>query len=150
MSLCSGIKMTVLADTYTVAKLTLASTVVPSTLITALCSELAAPPSPTLPMFMARSPTEFSFILAASRLQLLQPDSPVPDLATDPNWRCFMVQGPMPFDLVGIMAKLSKVLADANISLLAQSTFDTDYILVKVDDLDRAQEALNIGGVEFL
>jgi len=61
-----------------------------------------------------------------------------------------MVQGPMPFDLVGIMAKLSKVLADANISLLAQSTFDTDYILVKVDDLDRAQEALNIGGVEFL
>jgi uncharacterized protein len=56
--------------------------------------------------------------------------------------RAFVVRGPLPFDAVGIMAGLSGALAAAGIPLFAVSTFDTDYLLVREDQVDQACEAL--------
>jgi hypothetical protein len=52
---------------------------------------------------------------------------------TSSGWLCFYVQGPLPHDMVGIMAELSGSLAKAQCSIFALSTYDTDYILFKQD-----------------
>jgi uncharacterized protein len=62
------------------------------------------------------------------------------------DWRLVMVKGPLPFNLVGIIAGLSGTLADAGVSIFALSTYDTDYIMVKQIDLDRALAALRRAG----
>ena len=52
----------------------------------------------------------------------------------------------MDFGLTGVLAGISAVLARAGISIFAVSTFDTDYILVKAENLGLAQTALEAGG----
>ena len=53
------------------------------------------------------------------------------------------------FALTGILSGLSAVLAQAGISLFAISTYDTDYILVKERDLEKAVEVLGRAGYSF-
>lgn len=57
-------------------------------------------------------------------------------------WRALRVAGQLDFGLTGILAALATPLANAGISLFALSTFDTDYILVKQNSLDRAIQVL--------
>ena len=54
------------------------------------------------------------------------------------GWRCIAVSGPLDFSLTGILASLANSLAEAGISVFAISTFDTDYFLVKADNLKKA------------
>jgi len=56
--------------------------------------------------------------------------------------RALRIRGPLDFSLVGVMASIAKLFADANISIFTFSTYDTDYFLVKDKDLDRALAAL--------
>ena len=65
------------------------------------------------------------------------------------GWSCIKVTGPLDFSLTGILAGISAVLAEAKISIFAVSTFDTDYILVKSDNLLSAKEALMASGHTF-
>lgn len=58
------------------------------------------------------------------------------------DWRVLKVEGPLDFSLIGILANISKVLADVKVSIFAISTYDTDYILLKNKDLGVAIEAL--------
>ena len=62
------------------------------------------------------------------------------------DWRCLKVAGPLSFEQIGILASLTSCLADASISVFAISTFDTDYLLVRSNDLERAVEALRASG----
>ena len=62
------------------------------------------------------------------------------------GWSCIKVLGPLDFALTGILAKLSGVLAEARISIFAISTYDTDYILVKSENLESAVRALSKQG----
>ncbi|MBT6337840.1 MAG: ACT domain-containing protein, partial [Desulfobacula sp.] len=57
--------------------------------------------------------------------------------------------GPLDFSLTGIMADISAVLAKAEISIFAISTFDTDYILVKSEKLPETKRALQNDGYIF-
>jgi hypothetical protein len=59
------------------------------------------------------------------------------------------VEGPMPFDMVGIAAAITAPIAAANISLLLVGTFDTDYLLVKADAFTRAIDALKAAGIDI-
>jgi hypothetical protein len=92
----------------------------------------------------------------------LAADAPLPSLETDgflsvsrtlssevpvgataePGWRCLKVEGPLPFEMTGILAALSAPLAKAEIPIFVVSTYDTDYLLVKGADLDNACVAL--------
>ena len=54
------------------------------------------------------------------------------------GWRCFKVRGPLDFSDIGVLAGIAEPLASAGISLFCISTFDTDYILVREDALERA------------
>lgn len=71
-----------------------------------------------------------------------------PDATVDAGWRLLTVRGPLEFTLTGIMASLAGSLAAAGVPLYAMSTYDTDHILVKATDLDRAVGALREAGHE--
>ena len=66
------------------------------------------------------------------------------------DWSCIKVLGPLDLNMTGILAKLSKVLAEANISIFAISTYDTDYVLVKADNTTEAVAALSARGFRFI
>ncbi|HWM03436.1 MAG TPA: ACT domain-containing protein [Actinophytocola sp.] len=68
----------------------------------------------------------------------------------DDGWRLLSVRGPLEFALTGIMAALAGELAAAGVSLFAVSTYDTDHVLVKATDLERAVRALREGGHEVM
>ena len=65
-------------------------------------------------------------------------------------WRALRVAGPLDFTWVGILAALSACLAASGVSLFAISTFDTDYLLVKAEDLPAALSALTGAGHRIL
>jgi hypothetical protein len=69
-----------------------------------------------------------------------------PDVRCERDWRGLEVQGPLPFDAIGVMSAIAVPLADARISILAIATFDTDYALVQASNLERAVEALEAAG----
>lgn len=90
-------------------------------------------------IMMAVAPHEISYFCPTS----IAPDHA---LKIEHDWRVFKVDAVMDFSLVGIMAKLSGTLAGAGVSILAMSTYDTDYLAVKEKDLDVARTALENAG----
>ena len=68
------------------------------------------------------------------------------DVKHEPGWRCLRVQGTFDFEAVGVMAALAVPLAEAGVPILAISTFDTDYLLVKDSRLPDAVSALENAG----
>lgn len=68
------------------------------------------------------------------------------DVACVRDYRALRVRGPLPLDLIGILAAIADPLADAGLSIFAISTYDTDYVLVKAQDLDAALEVLERAG----
>lgn len=69
-----------------------------------------------------------------------------PGTLTETGWRALRVAGSLDFSLVGILASIANPLAVAGVSIFALSTYDTDYVLVKEIDLDRAIGALRVAG----
>lgn len=65
---------------------------------------------------------------------------------TQTGWSCIKVTGPIDFAVTGLLADLSRVLADAEISIFALSTFDTDYVLVPSRRIDEAEAVLRRAG----
>ena len=76
-------------------------------------------------------------------------DIPLNSDKSESGWSCIRVLGPLDFGLTGILAKIASVLAEAEISIFAISTYDTDYILVKKEKLMAAQETLLEAGYIF-
>ena len=64
----------------------------------------------------------------------------------DEGWRCLALRGPFAFDETGILAALAKCLAEEAIGVMAICTWDTDYLLVREGNLERAVEALRREG----
>ncbi len=91
-------------------------------------------------------------------ISLVCPTSDVPQHTTerDDGWKGFRIQGVLDFSLIGILAKLSGILAENEIGMgilaeneigiFAVSTYNTDYILVKAENFDRAMDALAASG----
>jgi uncharacterized protein len=69
-----------------------------------------------------------------------------PGARVEDGWRALKLEGPIPFEEVGVLSALAGALAGAGLSLFALSTFHTDYILVKERDLAAALEALPRSG----
>jgi len=77
-------------------------------------------------------------------------DAPDNTLAREDGWRGFRIQGALDFSLIGILSKLSGILAANGIGLFAVSTYNTDYILIKTENLPRAVRALEAEGYRFV
>ena len=68
----------------------------------------------------------------------------------DDGWRGFRIQGILDFSLIGILSKLSGILAEHEIGIFAVSTYNTDYILVKEENFERALSVLKSEGYVVL
>ena len=80
-------------------------------------------------------------------LSIICGEERAPTVASDaPRWRALKVRGPFPFDTIGVVSTLTQALAHAQVSVLALSTYDTDYLFVRVPDLARAVRALRHEG----
>ena len=77
-------------------------------------------------------------------------DTPVTAAPRDDGWRGFRIQGVLDFSLIGILSRLTTLLAEAGIGIFAVSTYNTDYVLVKAGDFDRAMDALAAAGYMVL
>lgn len=66
------------------------------------------------------------------------------------NWRMIKIDGTLDFSLIGILSKISTILANANISIFAISTYNTDYILLKEDKIKEAIKVLKKNGYKFI
>ena len=89
----------------------------------------------------------WSVTRTADELSIVLPEADVrPEWQAETDWRGLKVEGPLDFSLVGILANLSQILADAHVSIFAISTYDTDYILVKAEKVEAAVVALTAAG----
>ena len=80
-------------------------------------------------------------------LSVVCPADCVPaEVRREDGWRCLRVDGVIEFSVIGVLASLTVPLAEAGVSVFAVSTFDTDYLLVKEVDFDRACAALRVHG----
>ena len=66
------------------------------------------------------------------------------------NWSIIKIVGKLDFSLVGILAEISDALKKANISIIALSTYNTDYIMLQQDNLKDAKIALQNIGYKFI
>ncbi len=95
------------------------------------------------------------FIFTAStdiERSLVCPTEFVPENATDceNGWKAFRIVGTLDFSLIGIIANITKLLAERKIGVFVVSTFDTDYVLVKQEDFDTAVAVMVRCGYEVV
>ena len=69
-------------------------------------------------------------------------DAPDKTIERDDGWKGFRIQGVLDFSLIGILSRISGIPADNKIGIFAVSTFNTDYILVKEENFEKALEVL--------
>ena len=89
--------------------------------------------------FIAQTDEELSLVCKTE-------DAPTQTTDRDDGWKGFRIQGVLDFSLVGILSKLSGILAENNIGIFACSTFNTDYILVKEENFEKALYVLSAEG----
>jgi hypothetical protein len=94
-------------------------------------------------VFIGHTDSELSLVCQTNK-------TPANTVAREDGWRAMRIAGTLDFSLTGILSGIATVLADAKIGIFAVSTYDTDYILVKQENLDRAVEALKDAGYGFI
>lgn len=87
---------------------------------------------------------------SSDELSIVCAEENVPsDARADREWRALKIEGPLDLALTGVLASLANPLAQAQINLFAISTFDTDYLLVKGYNLERACDVLRQAGMHI-
>lgn len=66
------------------------------------------------------------------------------------NWKCIKIMGNLDFYLIGILSKITTILAEHNIGIFVVSTYNTDYILVKEDKINLARKCLEENNYTFI
>ena len=109
----------------------------------AICKLPATSPVPTgflhKPFFaVTRTSDELSIVLSEKAVS--------PEWESEMGWRMLKVNGPLDFNIVGVVASISAPLAEAGIPIFVISTFDTDYLLVKDENLEKSVRLLEEKG----
>lgn len=89
--------------------------------------------------FIGKTDEEISLVCSSGSV-------PAETLEREDGWRAFRIAGTLDFSLVGILSKISGILADNKIGIFAVSTYNTDYILVKEENFERALALLADAG----
>jgi hypothetical protein len=103
-----------------------------------------APDDPLPAWVFHAGATTWSLTRTPRELSLVCPEDDLPPSVerTERGWRAFELEGPIRFDETGVLAGLAAPLADAGIPVFAISTYDTDLLLVRERDLERAAALL--------
>ena len=93
--------------------------------------------------FIGKTDEEKSLVCSVSEV-------PANVIKRDDGWRAFRIQGVLDFSLIGILAKITSVLADNGFLLFAVSKNNTDYVIVKKETLQDVLEVLAAAGYEIV
>jgi hypothetical protein len=109
----------------------------------AICSLKRDSPLPD----WATSSDFYSITRTYDELSIVCPQDQVPaGVDINKNWRCLKVQGPLGFSITGILASISMPLSTEGVSVFVFSSYDTDHIMVKKYELEKAIEVLQKAG----
>jgi hypothetical protein len=86
-------------------------------------------------MFLAVTPDEISLVCESGYV-------PADVTECESGWRALKIDGVLDFSMIGVIAKISGILAESNISIFVVSTYNTDYILLKAVSFDKGVGAL--------
>ena len=89
--------------------------------------------------FVSKTDEELSLVCLTQKV-------PVNTTEREDGWKAFRIQGILDFSLIGILAKLSGILAEHEIGIFVISTYNTDYVLVKENSYEDAAKALSNAG----
>ena len=90
-------------------------------------------------VFIGKTDEERSLVCPTER-------TPPETIAREDGWRCFRIRGVLDFSLIGVLAPIAELLAAHRIGIFVVSTYNTDYIMVKEENLDRAAALLRDAG----
>lgn len=91
-----------------------------------------------------------SLTISEHEISLVCEQSRIPnECIAEKGYKAFRIAGTLEFSMVGVLSRLSKILADENISIIAVSTYDTDYILVKQEAFAQAKKSLSAHGYKI-
>ena len=90
-------------------------------------------------VFIAKTDEEMSLVCETGR-------TTSDAIMREDGWRAFRIEGVLDFSLIGILAKISALLADAGIGIFVVSTFNTDYVLTKETCFEQALQVLETHG----
>lgn len=93
--------------------------------------------------FIEKTGTEKSLVCLTS-------DVPSNTIKREDGWKAMYIQGTLDFSLIGILSKIADILAKNLISIFVVSTYDTDYLLVKEENFERALDLLKNEGYEII
>ena len=93
--------------------------------------------------FVGKTDEELSLVCATKFV-------PSETIEREDGWRGFRIEGVLDFSLIGILSKLSTILAEEQIGIFAISTFNTDYLLTKEENFEKALKALEARGYEVV
>ncbi len=82
-------------------------------------------------------------------LVCLTADVPTNITEREDGWNAFRIEGVLDFSLIGILSKISGLLAENGIGIFAVSTFNTDYIFVKSENYPKALDVLRAAGYDI-
>lgn len=89
--------------------------------------------------------SEYSFIGKTDEeksLVCITSEIPSNVIQRDDGWKALRIQGVLEFSLIGILSKIAAILADNNISIFVVSTYNTDYLLIKKENYEKAIKTL--------
>ena len=89
--------------------------------------------------FLSRTDEELSLVCPTDRC-------PAETIRREDGWKGFGICGELDFSLIGILSKIAAILAQQEIGIFVVSTYNTDYVMVKEENFDRALEALSLAG----
>ena len=96
---------------------------------------------------------EFCFIGSTDEERsLVCPTESVPDntIKRDDGWKAFRIEGELDFSMIGVLAKIAGILADNRIAIFVISTYNTDYVLTKSENYERALTVLSQNGYKII
>ena len=88
----------------------------------------------------------YSVTRADGELSVVAPEHIALGGSRESGWACLQIAGTLDFSLVGVIAGIARLLADAGVSVFVVSTYATDHVLVRTHDLETAVSALTKGG----
>ena len=93
--------------------------------------------------FLGKTDEEFSLVCITENV-------PNNVIEREDNWKAFRIQGVLDFSLIGILSRISTLLAENQIGIFAISTYNTDYILTKEDNYNKALKVLSDAGYTII
>lgn len=93
--------------------------------------------------FISKTPEELSLVCKTI-------DTPQNTINREDGWQGFKIEGILDFSLIGILAKISTILADNNISIFAVSTYNTDYVFIHKENYQKALTILSKNGYTII